>query len=232
MSSSVRSPGRDAWPPFTGQRRDLSGAPQSHGHVSPTGSGNASPYAAGHKYQDANFASRMHPGAMPPPPCFNGGGYNHPLPPSSTPATPAQSGMLHPAHRGSVGPARSPAAAMVSTPARVSLAQYIDANTIYATGGPSEGTDRFIPPAEDIRAGQEEEAARLARLGLAGQPSARPPPQGAGQRPEWPLSGPAHPFHSQLFENQLNALDAYSAAKINRVALARALLTVPVPASY
>ncbi|KAL1725609.1 hypothetical protein EV714DRAFT_277320 [Schizophyllum commune] len=229
MSNTIRSPGRDAWPPFTGQRRDLSGAPQNHSHVSPTGSGNASPYAAGHKYQDASFASRMHPGAIPPPPCFNGG-YTNALPPSSTLATPGQSGMSP--RRESVGVARSSAASMVSTPAHASRAQYDNTNTIYATGGSSEGTDRFIPPAEDIKAGQEEEAARLARLGLAGQPSARPPPQGAGQRPEWPLSGPAHPFHSQLFENQLNALDAYSAAKIDRVALARALLTVPVPASY
>ncbi|KAL1664487.1 hypothetical protein GGG16DRAFT_115915 [Schizophyllum commune] len=229
MSNSIRSPGRDAWPPFTGQRRDLSGAPQTHGNVSP--SGNAS-YAAGPKYQDASFAPRMQPSAMPPPPCFNGGGYNHPLPPASTPATPGQSDMSPSARRESVGVARPSAAAITSTPAHASRAQYDNANTIYATGGPSEGTGKFVPPAEDIKAGQEEEAARLARLGLAGQPSARSPLQGAGQRPKWPLSGPAHPFHSRLFESQLNALDAYSAAKINRVALARALLTVPVPASY
>ncbi|KAI5823258.1 hypothetical protein K523DRAFT_404908 [Schizophyllum commune Tattone D] len=229
MSDSIRSPGRDAWPPFTGQRRELSCAPQTHGNVSP--SGNAS-YAAGPKYQDATFAPRMQPGAIPPPPCFNGG-YKHPLPPSSTLATPAQGGMSHPARRESVGPARSSATAIASTPvnAHVSRAQWVNDNTIYATGGPSEGTGKFVPPAEDIKAGQEEAAARLARLGPAGQPSARPP-QGAGQRPEWPLSGPAHPFHSRLFESQLNALDAYSAAKINRVALAHALLTVPVPASY
>ncbi|KAL1758138.1 hypothetical protein FB107DRAFT_288836 [Schizophyllum commune] len=231
MSNSIRSPARDAWPPFTGQRRNLSGAPQTHGNISPTGSGNASPYAAGHKYQDANLALRMHPSAMPPPPCFNGGHINS-FPPSPTPATPGQSGMLHPARRESVGPARPSAAAIVPTPAHASRAQYDNANTIYATGGPSQGTDRFVPPAEDIKAGQKEEAARLARQSLAAQPSARSPLQGAGQRPEWPLSSPAHPFHSQLFESQLNALDAYSAAKINRVALARALLTVPVPASY
>ncbi|KAL1671382.1 hypothetical protein EV122DRAFT_295516 [Schizophyllum commune] len=229
MSNSIRSPGRDAWPPFTGQRRELSCAPQTHGHVAP--SGNAS-YAAGPKYHDANLALRIQPSAIPPPPCFNGGGYARPLPPSSTPATPGQIGMLHPARRESVGPARSSAASMVSTPAHASRAQYIDANTIYATGGPSKGTAKFIPPAEDIKAGLEEEAARLARLGLAAQASGRSPLQGAGQRPEWPLSGPAHPFHSRLFESQLSALGTYSAAKIDRVALARALLTVPVPASY
>ncbi|KAL1716965.1 hypothetical protein EV715DRAFT_274593 [Schizophyllum commune] len=182
MSGTIRSPGRDAWPPFTGQRRDLSGAPQTHGNVSPTGSGNASPYAAGPKYQDANFASRMHPSAMPPPPCFNGG-YNNSVPLSSTLATTQQSG--------------------VSTPAHASRSQWVNDNTIHATGGSSERTGKFIPPAEDIKAGQEEEAARLARLGLGAQPSARSPLQGAGH-----------------------------AASINRVALARALLTVPIPASY
>ncbi|KAI5893172.1 uncharacterized protein SCHCODRAFT_02500339 [Schizophyllum commune H4-8] len=231
MSDSTRSRGRDAWPPFTGQRPKLSFAPHADGNVSP--SGNAS-YAAGPKYQDANFTPRMQPSAMPPPPCFNGG-YSSSLSPSSTPATPGPNGMSRPARGESLGSAHPPPAAIVSLPARASLAP----NMIYATptraapaGGPLEGTGRFVPPAADIRAGQEEAAARLARQqGFAARPP--PPPELATRLPPsvWPLPGQVHQFHSWLFASQLSALDMYSAAKIDRKALARALLTVPVPAS-